>query len=93
MSKKVEKNTKFFYLIAFVKHRRKIFQLKQDEVMIVGQENLNVHITEYYKSLFGSASQNNFLIIENENQDIHRLPADFTEKDVFEAFMQMENNK
>ena len=43
-------NTQFFHMIANDKHRKKrIFQLEQDEGTIVGQENLKVYITEYYK--------------------------------------------
>ena len=49
-----EDNTQFFHMIANGKHRKKrIFQLEQDEGTIVGQENLKVYITNYYKQLFG----------------------------------------
>jgi hypothetical protein len=45
-------NTKYFHLIANGKHRKKkIFQLEQDEGMIIGEENLKVFISEYYKGL------------------------------------------
>jgi hypothetical protein len=48
-------NTKYFHLIANGKHRRKkIFQLEQDEGTIIGEENLKVYITEFYKKLFGA---------------------------------------
>jgi hypothetical protein len=30
-----------------------IFQLEQEEGTIVGDDNLKVYITEYYKNLFG----------------------------------------
>ncbi|XP_073359743.1 uncharacterized protein [Aegilops tauschii subsp. strangulata] len=47
-------NTQFFHLIANGKHRKKrIFQLEQDEGTILGQDNLKLYITEYYKQLFG----------------------------------------
>jgi hypothetical protein len=49
-------NTKYFHLVANRKNRKKrIFQLEQDEGIIVGQENLKTYISEYYKSLFGAA--------------------------------------
>ena len=49
-----EDNTQFFHMIANGKHHKKrIFQLEQDEGTIVGQENLKVYITNYYKQLFG----------------------------------------
>jgi hypothetical protein len=45
-------NTKYFHLIANGKHRRKkIFQLEQVEGTIVGQENLKLYISEYYKNI------------------------------------------
>ena len=48
-------NTKYFHMIANGKHRRKrIFQLEQDDGTIVGQQNLKVYITEFYKKLFGA---------------------------------------
>jgi hypothetical protein len=46
-------NTKYFHLIANGEHRRKKNQLEQDEGTIVGDENLQVYISEYYKKLFG----------------------------------------
>jgi hypothetical protein len=48
-----EHNKKYFHMIAKGKHRKKhIFQLVQDEGTIVGQQNLKVFLTEYYKNLF-----------------------------------------
>ena len=95
-------NTKYFHLIANGKHRRKkIFQLEQDEGTIVGEENLKVYITEYYKKLFGAPVKNNFSLIESQTNDIPQLPpeengiltSEFTEKEVYDAIMQMEKNK
>jgi hypothetical protein len=37
------------------------FQLDQDESTIVGEGNLKVFITEYYKKLFGAPSPTFFL--------------------------------
>jgi hypothetical protein len=43
-------NTRYFHLIANGKHRRKKkFQLEQQEGTIVGEDNLKVYITEFYK--------------------------------------------
>ena len=67
-------NTKYFHLIANGKHwRKKIFQLEQDEGTIVGDENLKVYITEYYKNLFGAPVKNNFSLIESQTNDIPQL--------------------
>jgi hypothetical protein len=95
-------NTKYFHLIANGKHRRKqIFQLEQDEGTIVGDENLRIFISEYYKKLFGPQVQNSFSLYNDANSDIPQvsseenvmLTADFTEEEVFEAISQMEHNK
>jgi hypothetical protein len=37
---------------------KKIFQLERDERTIVGQENLKIFISEYYKKLFGAPASN-----------------------------------
>jgi mannosylglycoprotein endo-beta-mannosidase len=95
-------NTKYFHLIANGKHRRKkIFQLEQDEGTIVGDDNLKLFISEYYKKLFGAPVQNGFSLCENSFSDIPQissaeniiLTSDFTEEEVFEAISQMEHNK
>jgi hypothetical protein len=47
-------NTKYFHLMANGKYRKKrIFQLEQDEGTIIGEENLKIYISDYYKKLFG----------------------------------------
>jgi hypothetical protein len=95
-------NTKYFHLIANGKHRKKkIFQLEQDEGTIIGEENLKVFISEYYKGLFGAPPQNHFTLLEDRIDDIPQLSsdeknllsADFTEIEVKEAVMQMKKNK
>jgi hypothetical protein len=95
-------NTKYFHLIANGKNRRKkIFQLEQVEGTIVGQENLKLYISEYYKKLFGPPMDNSCVMIESMNQDITQisveenecLTKDFTETEIFEAIMQMKKNK
>jgi hypothetical protein len=80
---------------------RKKFQLEQDEGTIIGEENLKVFISEYYKGLFGAPPQNHFTLLEDRIDDIPQLSceeknvlsADFTEIEVKEAVMQMKKNK
>jgi hypothetical protein len=65
---------KYFHLIANGKHRRKNnFQLEQDEGTIVGQDNLKVYITKYYKSLFGPPIPNHFSMRESDKADVPQL--------------------
>lgn len=89
-------------MIANGKHRKKkMFQLEQDEGTIVGEDNLEVYITEYYKKLFGAPTPSNFSMGEDIIHDIPQLSreendiiiADFTEKEVHDAIFQMELNK
>jgi hypothetical protein len=57
-------NTKYFHLVANGKHRKnKIFQLEQEEGIIVGQDNFKTYISEYYKNLFEYPTPNNFAMI------------------------------
>jgi exonuclease III len=95
-------NTKYFHLIANGKHRRKkIFQLEQDDGTIVGDENLKLYITNYYKHLFGPPTSNNFSMMEDRIDDIPQLSpdentsltAEFSEKEVLDAINSMEHNK
>ncbi|XP_073355470.1 uncharacterized protein [Aegilops tauschii subsp. strangulata] len=95
-------NTEFFHMIANGKHRKKrIFQLEQDEGTIVGQENLKLYITEFYKQLFGPPANTCVSLDESRVEDVPQLTvvenevltAPFTEKEVFEAVSQMETNK
>ena len=88
-------------MIANGKHRKKrIFQLEQEEGTIVGQENLKLYITEYYKKLFGPPEDNFVSLDESRNEDIPQLASDendiltdpFSEKEVFEAIAQMKSN-
>jgi hypothetical protein len=61
-------NTKYFHLIANGKHRKK--KNSKDEGTIIGEENLKVFISEYYKGLFGAPPQNNFTLLEDRIDDI-----------------------
>ena len=95
-------NTQFFHLIANGKHRKKrVFQLEQDEGTILGQDNLKIYITEYYKQLFGPPEDSSVSLDGSRLEDVPQLTADendilvapFSEKDVFDAITQMKNNK
>jgi hypothetical protein len=86
-------------LVGNGKHRRKnIFQLEKDECTIVGEENRKVHITEYVylKRRFQITLvwlSLKFLIPQLSDGENHIRVADFTDKEVLEAIMQMEKNK
>jgi hypothetical protein len=79
----------------------KRYQLEQEEGTIVGDDNLKVYITEYYKKIFGPPEDNSFEMIENRIDDIPQLSeeenvlltANFTEEEVFQVITQMEHNK
>jgi hypothetical protein len=74
--------------------------LEQDEGTIVGQANLKVFITGYYRKLFGSPDPNSFGMIEDHidvipqlsKEEREILTTDFTEE-MLEAITQMERNK
>jgi hypothetical protein len=67
-------NTKYFHLIANGKHRKKkIFQLEQQEGTIVGEDNLQVYITEFYKKLFGAPAPTNISLVEDDIHDIMQI--------------------
>ena len=67
----------------------------------MGDDNLKIYITEYYKRLFGEPDKNNVSLNENYNHDIPQLSAEennlliaeFSIKEVSEAISQMELNK
>ena len=89
-------------MIANGKHRKKkIFQLEQEEGTIVGDDNLKVYITEYYKKLFGNPDPSSVTLSEDRIGDIPQLSAeensmliaDYTMEEVHNAIFQMEHNK
>jgi hypothetical protein len=48
-------NTKYFHLMANGRYRKKrIFQLEQEEGTIIGEENLRLYISNFYKKFFWS---------------------------------------
>ena len=72
--------------------------MEQEEGTIIGQENLKIYITEYYKRFFGAPVPNHFSMVESETLDIPQLSdeenifltADFSKKEVYDVVMQME---
>jgi hypothetical protein len=67
-------NTRYFHLIANGKHRKKkIFQLEQQEGTIVGEDNLKVYITEFYKKLFGPPEPTHISLTEGMVHDIPQI--------------------
>jgi hypothetical protein len=77
------------------------FQLEKDKGTIVGEANLKVFISEYYKKILGASEPNHFSLIGENIGDISQLSleesnirtASFTEDEVKEVIMQMERNK
>jgi mannosylglycoprotein endo-beta-mannosidase len=61
-------NTRFFHLVANGKHRKQhIFKLENDQGVVVGDDCLKSHITNYYKNLFGTPEASGITLMENPN--------------------------
>ena len=95
-------NTKFFHLVANGKHRKQyIYKLENDQGVVVGDDQLKSHITQFYKNLFGTPDVSEITLMENQISDIPQvsqeendvLVSEFTEAEVREAVFQMEHNK
>jgi mannosylglycoprotein endo-beta-mannosidase len=95
-------NTKFFHLVANGKHRKQhIYKLEDDQGVVVGDDRLKSHITNYYKDLFGPPEISEVTLMEDQNLDIPQVSPEendilispFTESEVKEAVFQMEHNK
>ena len=87
-------NTTYFQLLANGRYRKtRIYQLEQEEGVIVGDENLKTYITNYYKGLFGSPESNHFTLDETHVEDIPQvfdleieiLSAAFSKNEISEA--------
>ena len=67
----------------------------------MGENNLKVYISEYYKTLFGPPAQNNISLVEEMNYDLPQISPQenniltngFNETEVFYAISQTEHNK
>jgi mannosylglycoprotein endo-beta-mannosidase len=95
-------NTRFFHLVANGKHRKqRIFKLENDQGVVVGDDCLKSHITNYYKNLFGSPEASGTSLSKDQNLDIPQVSQEendiltdpFTESEVRAAVFQMEHNK
>jgi mannosylglycoprotein endo-beta-mannosidase len=95
-------NTRFFHLVANGKHRKQhIYKLEDDQGIMVGDDCLKSHITNYYKNLFGPPENSEITLMEDQISDIPQVSPDendvlvssFTEYEVKEAVFQMEHNK
>ena len=70
----LDNNTQYFHLVANGKHRKQhIFKLNQEHGIIVGDAQLKAYITNYYKGLFGQPEDNNFSLVESQNQDMPQV--------------------
>jgi hypothetical protein len=95
-------NTRFFHLVANGKHRKqRIFKLEDDQGVVVGDNCLKRHITNYYQNLFGQPEASGVSLFEDQIMDIPQvsqeenqsLVATFTESGVRNTFFQMGHNK
>lgn len=90
---KGDDNTKYFQLLANGRHRKiKIFQLEQDEGVIVGDENLKTYITNFYKN---HLHHQTVIIFSSQISDIENdlLKATYREEDIRVAILEMKHNK
>jgi hypothetical protein len=88
--------------VANGKHRKQhIYKLENDQGVMIGDEHIKSHITQYYKGLFGSREVSGISLEESQISDIPQvsqeeneiLTREFTESEVREAMFQMEHNK
>jgi hypothetical protein len=81
--------------------KKKIYQLEQEEGTIVGDDNLRVYISEYYKKLFGNPEPSSVSLDEDRTDAIPQLSAEennlltvnFSMEEIRSAIFQMELNK
>ena len=95
-------NTRFFHLVANGKHRKQhIYKLENDQGVVIGDDQLKKHITQFYKNLFGTPDMSEITLMENQILDIPQvsheendvLISEFTETEVKDVVFQMEHNK
>ena len=61
-------NTRFFHLVANGKHRKQhIYKLENDQGVVVGDDQLKSHITQFYKNLFGTPDVSEITLMEKPN--------------------------
>jgi hypothetical protein len=95
-------NTKYYHLLANGRHRKtRIFQLEDGSNIISGDAQLKLHITNYYKNLFGPSEISPIMLDESQIDDIPQvsdlkneyLTDTFSQEEVRAAIFQMEHNK
>jgi hypothetical protein len=95
-------NTKYFHHLANGRHRKtRMFQLQDGENVISGDDDLNKHITTYYKGLFGRPEESSIILDAGCTEDIpqvteeenHILVEKFSEDEVRKVIFQMAHNK
>ena len=73
------------------KYRKQhIYKLENDQGIVIGDDQLKSHITQFYKNLFGSPNASEFTLEEDRIQDIPQvtqednevLTSEFTESEV-----------
>ena len=70
--------------------KKKIMQLEQDEGTIIGDENLRIYITEYYKGLFGPHEKNHFYLIIKDFLDRMKIIIFISMKQYGETFLKFQ---
>ena len=84
------------------KHQKQhIYKLENDQGVVVGDDQLKIHITQFYKNLFGTPDTSEITLMEDQISDIPQvspeennvLISEFTESEVRDAVFQMEHNK
>jgi mannosylglycoprotein endo-beta-mannosidase len=95
-------NTRFFHLVANGRHHKQhIFKLEDDQGVVVGDDCLKPHITNYYKNHFGQSEASGTSLLEDHIMDTPQISQEenefligpFTEPEVRNTVFQMEHNK
>jgi mannosylglycoprotein endo-beta-mannosidase len=95
-------NTKYYHLLANGRHRKtRIFLLEDGNNIISDDAQLKMHITNYYKILFGPLENSPIMLDELQTVDIPHVSAleneyltnVFLEDDVRAAIFEMKHNK
>jgi hypothetical protein len=94
--------TRFFHLVANGKYRKQhIYKLENDQGIVIGDDQIKIHITQFYKNLFGSPVASDITLEEDRIQDVPQvtqeengvLTSEFTKSEVTSVVFQMEHNK
>ena len=84
------------------KYRKQhIYKLENDQGIVIGDDQLKSHITQFYKNLFGTPDVSEITLMENQIMEIPQVSQEendaliskFTETEVRDAVFQMEHNK